>query len=252
DKIFTFIRHNQMINQKIVLITSGGTTVPLESRTVRYIDNFSIGTRGSTSAEYFLGLGYAVVFLHRRGSLQPYNRNFQHKNFLELFTTNDADDGDVKIKSEFKGLLGMCFAKYHLHVENKTLLNVEFTTLSDYLYLLKVTSEFLNECMESAMLYLAAAVSDFYIPFVDMPQHKIQSSSGPLHLSLQIVPKFLKPLTSKILPRAFVVSFKLETDPSLLLQKCHKALDTYNHQVVIGNILENRKREVVVVTKDSE
>jgi len=31
---------------------SGGTTVPLESRTVRYIDNFSVGTRGATSAEY--------------------------------------------------------------------------------------------------------------------------------------------------------------------------------------------------------
>ena len=31
---------------------SGGTIVPLEARTVRYIDNFSIGTRGATSAEY--------------------------------------------------------------------------------------------------------------------------------------------------------------------------------------------------------
>jgi len=31
---------------------SGGTIVPLESRTVRYIDNFSVGTRGAASAEY--------------------------------------------------------------------------------------------------------------------------------------------------------------------------------------------------------
>jgi len=31
---------------------SGGTIVPLESRTVRYIDNFSVGTRGAVSAEY--------------------------------------------------------------------------------------------------------------------------------------------------------------------------------------------------------
>jgi len=32
--------------------------VPLESRTVRYIDNFSIGTRGATSAEYPFSRNY--------------------------------------------------------------------------------------------------------------------------------------------------------------------------------------------------
>ena len=35
-----------------ILFKSGGTTVPLESRTVRFIDNFSVGTRGATSTEY--------------------------------------------------------------------------------------------------------------------------------------------------------------------------------------------------------
>lgn len=37
--------------QKIVLITSGGTSVPLEKNTVRSIENFSTGYRGSKSAE---------------------------------------------------------------------------------------------------------------------------------------------------------------------------------------------------------
>ena len=32
---------------KIALVTSGGTTVPLEKRTVRFIDNFSTGGRGA-------------------------------------------------------------------------------------------------------------------------------------------------------------------------------------------------------------
>ena len=36
----------------LTILQSGGTTVPLESRTVRFIDNFSVGTRGSTSTEY--------------------------------------------------------------------------------------------------------------------------------------------------------------------------------------------------------
>lgn len=31
---------------------SGGTTVPLESKTVRFIDNFSVGSRGAASTEY--------------------------------------------------------------------------------------------------------------------------------------------------------------------------------------------------------
>lgn len=36
----------------IALVTSGGTTVPLEKNTVRFIDNFSHGERGALSAEY--------------------------------------------------------------------------------------------------------------------------------------------------------------------------------------------------------
>lgn len=34
----------------------------------------------------------------------------------------------------------------------------------------------------SVMFYLAAAVSDFYIPASEMPEHKIQSSEGPLQV----------------------------------------------------------------------
>jgi hypothetical protein len=35
----------------LVLVTSGGTVVPLERQTVRFLDNFSAGTRGAISAE---------------------------------------------------------------------------------------------------------------------------------------------------------------------------------------------------------
>lgn len=48
-----------------IRMQSGGTTIPLEHNTVRYVDNFSAGTRGSVSAEYFLEHGYAVIFMHR-------------------------------------------------------------------------------------------------------------------------------------------------------------------------------------------
>lgn len=37
--------------EDIALVTSGGTTVPLEKQTVRFLDNFSTGNRGALSAE---------------------------------------------------------------------------------------------------------------------------------------------------------------------------------------------------------
>jgi len=56
----------------IVVITSGGTIVPLEERMVRFLDNFSTGTRGASLGEAFLRSGYAVIFLHRCGSRRPH------------------------------------------------------------------------------------------------------------------------------------------------------------------------------------
>jgi len=49
-----------------------------------------------------------------------------------------------------------------------TLLLVEFTTLTDYLHYLQGAAQSLAVCGSSAMLYLAAAVSDFYIPTSDL------------------------------------------------------------------------------------
>jgi phosphopantothenate-cysteine ligase len=79
------------------MLQSGGTTVPLESRTVRFIDNFSSGTRGSTSAEYFLQKGYAVIFLHRHHSLVPYHRHVQH-NILDDLTVSATDSGSLLVQ----------------------------------------------------------------------------------------------------------------------------------------------------------
>ena len=97
------------------------------------------------------------------------------------------------------------------------------------------------------MLYLAAAVSDFYIPNEDMVEHKIQSSDGAPSVQLKIVPKMLAPLVRNWVPLAFVVSFKLETDEAILLKKAKKALLTYQHRVVVANLLHNRKERVILV-----
>ncbi|KAL1453177.1 hypothetical protein WDU94_007343 [Cyamophila willieti] len=80
----------------------------------------------------------------------------------------------------------------------------------------------------------------------------MQSGDGPPTISLQLVPKMLSPLTSVWSPKAFVVSFKLETDPKILVKKAKAALDKYHHKLVIGNLLHSRKFEVVLVSPDSE
>lgn len=101
------------------------------------------------------------------------------------------------------------------------------------------------------MLYLAAAVADFYIPKDQMPEHKIQSSDGPLQLSLQLVPKMLEPLVKEWVPQAYVVSFKLETNKDILVSKSLQALEKYQHQLVVANLLDTRKKEVKLVTRDT-
>lgn len=44
----------------------------------------------------------------------------------------------------------------------------------------------------------------------------------------------LQPLTSFWVPKAYIVSFKLETDEKLLIVKARRALETYKHHVSMG------------------
>jgi len=65
---------------------------------VRFIDNFSTGSRGAASAEEFLrGSGasvtYAVIFLHRRGAPLPYLRKldlFRSASGAQFVSVDDA------------------------------------------------------------------------------------------------------------------------------------------------------------------
>uniref|UniRef100_A0A915ENV4 DNA/pantothenate metabolism flavoprotein C-terminal domain-containing protein n=1 Tax=Ditylenchus dipsaci TaxID=166011 RepID=A0A915ENV4_9BILA len=106
-----------------------------------------------------------------------------------------------------------------------------------------------------ALIYLAAAVSDFYIREEMLPTHKIQSGNGELQLTLSLVPKFLERLVSKVVPNAYVVSFKLETNDEILISKSKKALEKYGHQVVIGKLcstLDQTKKNSIEPIEMSE
>lgn len=90
-------RHQHGQTYPVILVSSGGTTVPLERRMVRFMDNFSGGTRGATSAEHFLRAGAAVIFLHRQYSLRPFSRHYRHadETVLEMFEAELDDQGNA-------------------------------------------------------------------------------------------------------------------------------------------------------------
>jgi len=238
-----FVRDHK--NEKIVLVTSGGTVVPIEQNTVRFVDNFSVGTRGSASAEYFLDAGYVVIFLYRSNSLVPFVRHFNNSLLDKL---EIVDDKSIQVKqSEFDKLFPI-LKKYKDVRDLNRILTIPFTTLVEYMWLLRGSCLLLNS--KYCLLYLAAAVSDFYIPPNEMHEHKVQSKDGPPVIALRMVPKVLSAITQVWSPKAYIVSFKLETDNTILEQKAKDALCKYQHQLVIGNLLHTRKHNVKLISQD--
>ncbi|KAI1343400.1 DNA/pantothenate metabolism flavoprotein [Xylariaceae sp. FL0016] len=293
----SFINQHAAANRRVVLITSGGTTVPLEKQTVRFIDNFSAGTRGATSAEYFLESGYAVIFLHRQFSLLPYSRHYSHSTDCFLDFLHESEDGSVVANPAHKEKMKQVLRKYTAAKRQNLLLMLPFVTITDYLHELRAVAQLMRPLGPNGLLYLAAAVSDFFVPAERMSEHKIQSTdatdslkqgaatvtedkrepsssekegqgegeefdnfdSSPavprskrLIVDLDPVPKFLKNLVDGWAPEGMIVSFKLETDPSILVHKAKYSLDRYQHHLVIGNLLTTRKWEVVFVAPGQE
>jgi phosphopantothenate-cysteine ligase len=261
-------RHGDQ-GRRVVLVTSGGTTVPLETQTVRYIDNFSAGTRGATSAEYFLQHGYAVIFLHRQFSLLPYSRHYSHNTRSFLDYMREAD-GRVVVDEQQSADMLHVLRQYTRVKQEGRLLILSFVTITEYLWDLREVAKLMRPLGPKAMFYLAAAVSDFFVPRDRMVEHKIQSNeefsqthpamdnaAAPaartdgrkLVIDLEPVPKFLKQLVDGWAPDGMIVSFKLETDSSILVKKAQYSLNKYSHTLVIGNLLLTRKWEVVFVSQ---
>ncbi|KAK7282774.1 hypothetical protein RIF29_11814 [Crotalaria pallida] len=251
QKLDQFIQRNSSSSangepRRIVCVTSGGTTAPLEQRCVRYIDNFSSGHRGATSTEYFLKAGYAVIFLYRRGSFQPFCRSLPDDPLLECF--EPADELNIQVCEAYSEAVKTAIVDHHAAVKGGLLLKLPYNTIFEYLQMLQLIATSMRCLGPCLMFYLAAAVSDYYVPWKDMVEHKIQSGSHLLDVQLVQVPKMLSLLRKDWAPLAFCVSFKLETDSNILLNKAGTALEKYKMHAVVANELTTRKEQVVVVT----
>ena len=260
ERVAKFCQKN--CKKKVVLVTGGGTLIPLEKNTVRFIDNFSTGTRAAACVEYFLHSGYAVIHLARGGCVQPFARHFCHGDgkktlscsqleFLSKAFCKDifsvASNGKSSSDMSQEALKAVeALQKFQLYMANDMLLTVQFETLGDYIHLLRELCMRLNVFGKHAVIFLAAAVSDFFIPESKMAEHKIQSAQGGINLYLEPVPKFLGEIKAKWATNAFVTSFKLETDVSILTSKAHASIDKYGVDLVVANALQTRYEEVVL------
>ncbi|CAF3671304.1 unnamed protein product [Rotaria sp. Silwood1] len=224
ERVQLFLNKYQPSDHSIVLVTSGGTTVPLEKNTVRFIDNFSTGQRGAASVEYFLEKNYIVLFFYRLSSTLPYQRHI--KNIFDESQSN---------------------TNYYLdqyHKYRDSLLLIPFQTVTDYLNGLKQLCCLLKPFGRSVLIYACAAVSDYYIPNDELTEHKIPSGQNELIIRLKPVPKLLGSIKGEYAPDALVVSFKLETDEKILEEKCLHSADKYNQDIIIGNMLTTRRNQV--------
>lgn len=230
-------------SSEIVFISSGGTSVPLESNTVRSIENFSTGTRGARSAEQFMKAGHPVIFFHRKNTMQPFSVEIQDewKSWLETIdrsSQNNRKDFYRKVelynkynsgKSPYAGLL----------------LKIEFVTVDDYLRDLEIISRAIASKGAKSISYLAAAVSDFKLPQAQISEHKIASGGG-LNLNLEPVPKLLGEVKKTWNPNTHLISFKLETDANLLEASARAAFEKYGVDMVVANELRSKSSKVVV------
>lgn len=147
-------------------------------------------------------------------------------------------------------------------LEEGRILTIPFRSVEEYLARLQLSSLALKDSQALAIFYLAAAVSDFYVPLAERSHHKIQSRAishegsvlstdtnhvGCLTLKLWPVPKIMGLLRSKWAPDAFVCSFKLETDKAILRQKAEGAVEKYGCHMVIGNLLKTRHDQVWIL-----
>lgn len=230
-------------SQKIVCITSGGTSIPLEKNTVRMIENFSTGQRGALSAEYFLKNGFFVIYLYRTNSKYPF---LWRHDIKDIFENYDLKEKQIDSSTIFNDI-----QDYKLYKDK--ILHMEFCTVMEYLEICFMIAELFQNYKYplNTIFYLAAAVSDFFIPVEKMSTHKIQSkeyANNKIIIELENVPKTLK-YFKEITPNTKIVSFKLETDEKILETKMEESLKKYSMDVIVGNILDKRRDEIFIYTK---
>jgi phosphopantothenate---cysteine ligase (CTP) len=199
---------------KTILITAGGTTVPIDD--VRVIGNTARGTFPAQLAEASLKAGYFVHYVHARSAEKPFFRDCRFdplKPSKEEFARLETIQNDI--------------SKYQPHCTFH-----EFETYDDYSDLLK----HLISTTPIDIAFLAAAVSDYG---VEKKEGKISSSKELLHLTLKKNPKIIQQLKKWTKKPFFQVGFKLTVGltPTELVEVGYKSGIENHSDLTVANDL---------------
>ncbi|XLT50414.1 hypothetical protein HN873_043018 [Arachis hypogaea] len=135
------------IDKRIVCVTSGGTTAPLEQRCVRYVDNFSSGHRGATFTEY--------LFLHLLLFLFLSMKLFLGYLFSDLLEGNEYYvAGYVEFREAYSKAVKTAIVDHHAAVDSGLRLKLPFSTIFEYLQMLQIISKPMKDIGPSVMFYL--------------------------------------------------------------------------------------------------
>lgn len=198
-----------------------------------------------------------MIFFYREGSFKPF-----HVDIPKTLLTFDHG-GHPKLNENDPGYKQLAKLLKDREDHYGNVLELPFVSLFSYLNGLLELTQVLSEYKTSfsppseypkILLYLAAAVSDFYIPRAQMSEHKLQSRDPNdigLKLELQNSPKILKTVR-EIGSNLILVSFKLETDEDILEEKVFKSMKEYRSDYIVANILSNRFNQVYLYTKGKE
>lgn len=207
------------------------------------------------------------MFLHRSGSNRPFLATATQALEGALREAQEGGPSGAVLQRGAAMVAALVAAQASTPADGASpspYMEVPFASVGDYMHLLRAACRAMAPAGHDGVVLLAAAVSDFYVPFPELGEHKIQSGfgagvpggggggGGALQLTLQPVPKALGALKRRWAPHAAVVSFKLETDPALLLPKAAAALDRYGMDGVVANLLPTRYQQVTLVTPVEE
>lgn len=154
-----------------------------------------------------------------------------------------------------------------------------FTTVDEYLRDLEVICKQLSCLGPKALIYLAAAVSDFYVHEEKLVRsHENFDITSRCSANAQDAIEWRWRSTEsecsqedawspcridcpegacRLIQGRFLIkillsfAIQLETDPEILIPKAERALRRYGHNLVIGNVLVTRKTKVVFVKQDN-
>jgi len=91
----------------------------------------------SLSASIVVQAGYAVIFVYRKGSIQPFTKGLPSAQLLDILTDVLVDDDKhgkgVHVKDEASAILQTAVRKARECNEQGTLLRIPYITLFEYL-----------------------------------------------------------------------------------------------------------------------